>query len=514
MANADIGPKIGIDGEAEFRRQIQDISNGIKTLGTEMKVVTTQYQQNENSVEALTAQNDVLDRTISSLNEKLAVQKQMLAECANAYGEADERTQKWQQVVNNTTAEINKAQNAYDANTQQLEKLGNAGQGVFGLLKNGAGTLAESLSGKLGSALGMSTSQVKQLTSTFTGASSGMQGVNASAGVAAAGVLALGAAAVKAGEQLVEFAKKGGAAADEINTTATKFNLSTQAVQQFQYMAELTDTSVETITGSISKLTRNMDGARDGTGTAAEAFSRLGISITNGDGSLRSANDVFAEAIDALGRVGNETERDALAMEIFGKSAMELNPLIAAGSETIRAYAEEAEACGYVMSEKMLTSLQAVDDAGVKLDNSMDALHNTLGAAVAPAVSTVEEALAGMIGGIANGIQELAGMKDQADTTADAMNTLASAIQGVRDLDTSNPMDMLSKDRAAYTEYLRQANATQEALGYNIGIASYDSWKAAYDKGHSTTIQLDGYTVGKAYTPYINQANYQTGSIM
>lgn len=120
----DIGPRIGIDGEAEFRKQIAAITTGLKTMGSEMKVVTTQFIGQENSEKALTAQNDVLQRTIYSLNEKLDLQKKMLQESAAAYGEADVRTQKWQQAVNKTQAEINTANAQIAENTAALEDNG------------------------------------------------------------------------------------------------------------------------------------------------------------------------------------------------------------------------------------------------------------------------------------------------------------------------------------------------------------------------------------------------------
>jgi hypothetical protein len=62
-----------------------------------------------------------------------------------------------------------------------------------------------------------------------------------------------------------------------------------------------------------------MDAARGGTGATAEAYKKLGVNVTNADGSLRDSNEVYWEAIDALGGIQNETERDAMAMQVFRK---------------------------------------------------------------------------------------------------------------------------------------------------------------------------------------------------
>lgn len=118
-----IGPKIGIEGESEFRQQIKDINMGIKTLGTEMKAVTSVFSGQEKSVQSLSAENDVLGRTVYSLQEKLELQKRMLRESANAYGEASEKTQGWQQQVNLTSADLNNAKAKIAANEQAIRDL-------------------------------------------------------------------------------------------------------------------------------------------------------------------------------------------------------------------------------------------------------------------------------------------------------------------------------------------------------------------------------------------------------
>ena len=119
----DIGPKIGIDGEAEFRKQIQDCNQALKTLGSEMKLVTAEFAAGEESEDSLTKKNDVLSRSVSTLQEKLALQSKALQECANMYGEADARTMKWQQAVNETNAALATTENKIKANEDAMSEL-------------------------------------------------------------------------------------------------------------------------------------------------------------------------------------------------------------------------------------------------------------------------------------------------------------------------------------------------------------------------------------------------------
>lgn len=175
--------------------------------------------------------------------------------------------------------------------------------------------------------------------------------------------------------------------ADDIMTMSTQFNMSTDSLQEFQYMSELVDVDLGTITGSMTKLTKAM-------GADSQAFKDLGISIYNADGSMKSADEVFLEAIDALGQMEAGVERDNAAMELFGKSAQELNPLIETGSAGIAAYAQEAHDMGAVLDEEALTSLGEMDDSFQRVEQAGVALKNTIGTALAPVVTSLAEGIA------------------------------------------------------------------------------------------------------------------------
>ena len=354
-----IGPKIGIDGESEFRQQIKDINMGIKTLGTEMKAVTSAFSGQEKSVQSLSAENDVLERTIYSLEEKLNLQKKMLQEAANAYGEASEITQEWQQKVNLTTAELNKAKVKRAENEKAMQGLSEE------------------------------TDEAAKSTSVF----SDVLKADLLSGAIKTGIKAVASVIREIGQALADTVKDSAAYADNILTLSTNTGIAAETLQEYQYMAELTDTSLETITGSMAKLIRNMQNAKNGTGNAAAAFAAMGVSVTDANGELRDNEEVFTEVIDKLGKMRNETQRDAYAMDIFGKSAQDLNSLIAVGKDGIAAFAKEAHDMGYVLDEETLASLGAVDDALQRLDNFMTMIKNTIGAALAPAVMELADSL-------------------------------------------------------------------------------------------------------------------------
>lgn len=120
----DIGPVIGIEGEAEFRQAIRGINTNLRTLGTEMLAVTSQFEKNDKSMEALTSQNKVLNKQIDEQKTKLSELQKGLQAAAEKYGENDKVTQGWQQAVNKATADLNKMERELKNNQNEIDNFG------------------------------------------------------------------------------------------------------------------------------------------------------------------------------------------------------------------------------------------------------------------------------------------------------------------------------------------------------------------------------------------------------
>lgn len=362
----NINTKFTLSGEKEYKQAISEIGSGMKVLDSEMRKVSSAYAQNADSVEALNAKNDVLERKISTQVEKIEYLKAALQQSAEKYGEADKRTMQWQTSLNNAEAELNNLNNQFDENKQKIadsgKEMGNLGDVVNGLT----------------SKLGI------QLPDGMKYSMNAMGSLDAQSLALAGGFAAVAAAIVKVEKAMISMTKESAAFADNIITLSMQTGQSTQQLQEFAYASELIDVSVDTLQGSLTKLTNNMQDTMNGTGNAKASFEALGVSVTNADGSMRSANDVFYETIDALGQVKNETERDAMSMDIFGRSAQDLNPLIIQGSQTLKAYADEAHNVGYVLDDEALSALGAVDDAYQRLQNTQEGVKNQLSAEFAP----------------------------------------------------------------------------------------------------------------------------------
>lgn len=376
----DIGPKIGIEGEAAFRKAINDINTSMRTLKTEMEAVASQFDKNDKSQESYAAKNSVLVKQIDLQKQKLEQLQKGLAAAAEKYGENDKVTQGWQQAVNKATAELNNMERELNENKKAISEFGKE---------------TEQTSGK---------------TSRFGEAISNIGKGLANAGkvaakAAVAGITAVGTAAAGAAVGAFKLAREVGKTADDLITLSNQTGISTQQLQEWDYAMRFIDVDMGTMTKSMAKLVKSMDDADKGSKDVTEAFDRLGVSWKDSAGNMRSNQEVFYDLIDALGKVENETERDALAMRIFGKSAQELNPLIKAGGEELARLSKEAHAVGAVLSDDALEAAGKFDDTMQTLEASTKGLVATLGVAVVPAVSEVVNSIVGVVPKITEAIK-------------------------------------------------------------------------------------------------------------
>ncbi|WP_051571641.1 hypothetical protein [Ruminiclostridium cellobioparum] len=369
-----IGAGVVLDGEKEFKQAITEINNGLKVTTSELMLVTARFSDNAKSMEALTAKSEVLENTVNGQREKILKLREALAHSATTYGEADSKTMKWQVSLNKAETELVGMERELEKTSKEIDE--------FGKEEEEAGKKTSSFGDKINNLVGA-------------------LGINLPAGAQEAikaldgqRVSTLALIGVTAGI-ITGFAKASFAAADfadDILTLSAQTGISTDTLQELKYAAEFVDASLETMTGSMTKMIRTMASAQAGNKEASAAFRQLHLSITN-NGKLKDSEQMFYEVIDALGKMRNETERDALAMQIFGKSAQELNPLIEAGSGRLKELGEEAQKLGIIISSENLDQLGQLKDHMDKLNAQTGALKLNLGLALAPALIEIFEIL-------------------------------------------------------------------------------------------------------------------------
>ena len=390
----NFGLKIGLEGEKEFKKSISEINQTFKVLGSEMKLVTAQFDKNDNSIEALTARQQVLGKEVDAQRQKVETLRAALANATESFGENDRRTQAWQIQLNNAQATLLDLERQLDESTDALDKAGRE--------MDNTGDQADDMGDEVDEAA----DEADEAGKSFDTLGSICK---ATAATMAAAFAAVSAAAIAAGKALVDMAVEGAAYADTVLTEATVTGIATDKLQEYMYAAELVDVSTDTLTKSMAKQIKSMKAVQDGTKLSVEAYDKLGVSVMNADGSLRDSDTVYWEVIDALGKIENETERDALAMQILGKSAQELNPLIEQGAARMQELGDQAQAAGYVVSDEMLNAYGALDDQLQYLNVGATAAKNALGTVLLPVLTDLAGEGVDLLGEFTNGILDANG---------------------------------------------------------------------------------------------------------
>lgn len=150
---ADIGPKIGIDGEKEFRDALKSMGQQLKTLGTEMTAVTSAFDVDNDSQKKLAAQSDVLNRQLEVQQQRLGEIQKALDYAKANYSENSNEVQRWQQALNNATADINRTKAGIEAVNNEMKNTSVVSQ--FGsALKSGLAVAAKAAAAATAAAAG------------------------------------------------------------------------------------------------------------------------------------------------------------------------------------------------------------------------------------------------------------------------------------------------------------------------------------------------------------------------
>ena len=410
-SNRIVGITIDIEGKSDgLTKSLQQVTkesaattSALKSIDSALKEVTDEGQR----VELLSQKEELLTKQIEQTNQKLEIMKQVAADAAK--GLEDGTVSKEQYAV--LTAEIAKTE-------QTLEQLGNQ-----------ATATSDELSGIESGDLDQVGDDAETAAEGLEDAADEADNTNTSFDALAKGAAAVGAAMVAATAAMVDAIKEVGSAlvdctvdagnyVDEINTLSQKTGVSTETLQEWNYVSGLIDVDVTTLTGSLTKLEKSMDSARDQQVKYNEAcdeakqkldegkisleeyyavtedekwgnaYTQLGIAVTDANGNLRDNEEVMFEVLEALSQMEEGSERDILAMELLGKSAKELGPLLQEGAiDKFQELSQEAHDVGYVMEEDTFNAFQNFDDQMEKFSKSGQAAKNALGTLLLPALS-------------------------------------------------------------------------------------------------------------------------------
>ena len=380
----DIGPKIGIDGEAEFRKQIQQITETIKTLGSELKVVASAADAEGESIDSLSQKNEILTKTIGQLEDRLTAQRNMLDRATEKYGEADSRTQKWQRTVNATETELNQLRAQINKNNTAMDKLESGTRDADDAMDD-LGDAAESAGGKL---------------SAMTVAMGNLIASGIQAAISAVGNLV--SSLWNLDEATEEFRRARGRLNTAFEAAGFSAETAEEAYDGFYSILGDTDTATEA-SQLLAQLAENEEDVAKWTEIAA------GVSGTFGD-SLPIES--LIEAANETAKVGEVTGTLADALNWVGISEDEFNEKLAACSdesernrlimETLSAQYDDA-ADAFRRNNAVLIEARenqaAMDRTLANLGSTIANIKNQLTNALGPALRGIVDAFNAILSG-------------------------------------------------------------------------------------------------------------------
>ena len=310
MADKIRGITIELGGDTSgLSKALKDVNSEINDTQKQLKDVEKLLKLDPKNTELLAQKQKLLGDQINNTKGKLETLKQAQATMdQNGVDKNSDQYLALQREIISTEREVKNLENASKETQKAMSGIGDAAKKVA----DGAQTVADK-------------------TNVLSGAAAGVLG-------------AIGGLAYKAATS-----------ADDLNTLAKQTGFSTEELQKFQYAADLVDVSVDDITGAAKKLKKAVS-------SDSKELAALGVKTKNADGSFRDINDIFYDTLSALGNIKNETERDAAAMAIFGKSADSLAGIVDDGGKALKELGQEAEDMGLILSQDTLDSLNKVND--------------------------------------------------------------------------------------------------------------------------------------------------------
>ena len=382
---------------------------------------------------------------------------------------------------------------------------------------------------------------LKNTEKTSKSASKGMKGLGVGVAAAAAAMVAAATGAIKLTQHFADLT-------NELVDASTKTGIAVDTLAGLRLAAEGSGRSFGSLEGGLIKFQSSMDAANKGTKLTADAFKDLGVDVANADGSLRSADTVFNESITALGQLENQTERNATAMLLFGRSGGPA--LIQSGAlENLESMTDLAKEFGIAIDEDAMGSMAQFQRSMAEFEtvslgvmqnvinsiagpNSivyalqgatqaivyMGALYGTVLAGISQQLAipiTMAGALGMALGGNVDGALVVMGdlkretalvasnffnMFDVAADKLKRFNELSEKTTAPKKMkgtgqnakDAADELERLNKELAEYNNQLKKSDDEMMDLTSNFASQITDRTKSAYDKQLDSVKKLGG----------------------
>ena len=337
MASSKIkGITIEIGGNtSKLQDALKDVDKQVYGLNGDLKALNQALKLDPKNTELLAQKQDVLARNIAASKDRL----ETLKEAQRQMGSYNKLTDEQKESYNQLSLEIAKSESSLKSLNKELEQTKKA---KFDGLREGLSKVGD---------VAKKTAKVV-------------------AGMAAAITTSAGVMAKSLFNNVKELSDLG----DQIDKESQKLNISAENYQKLSYAMDMSGASIDDVSKGMKTIVSDLGKMSNGVSKTDDKYKKLGISLKNSNGTLKSSEQVLFDSIDALSKMSDETKRNAMAQEIFGKSAAELTPLLNSGSEGIKELMQEAEKYGMVMGKDAVENSALFNDSLTRLKKTMQGM--------------------------------------------------------------------------------------------------------------------------------------------
>ena len=394
MASSKIkGITIEIGGNTtKLQDALKGVDKQVYGLNGDLKALNQALKLDPKNTELLAQKHEVLARNIEASKDRLNT----LKEAQRQMGSYNKLTDEQKTSYNQLSLEIAKSENALKNLNNELKETNKA---KFDTLKT----------------------NLSNVGSVVANVSKAVAGI-------ATGLVAISGATAKA---MFNSAKETAKYGDEVDKASQKLNLSAENYQKLSYAMDMNGASIDDVSKGMKTIVSDLGKMSNGVSNANDKYQKLGVSLKNSNGTLKSSEQVLFDSIDALAKMTDETKRNAMAQEIFGKSSAELTPLLNSGSKGIKELMQEAENYGMVMSDDAVKASADFDDSLTRLQGTMKGLKNRMTSSFLPGISKVMNGFSKLFSGknFQDDITE--GIKSISKTIQDSLPKIITAISDI-----------------------------------------------------------------------------------
>lgn len=180
-------------------------------------------------------------------------------------------------------------------------------------------------------------------------------------------------------------------AADAARKSAQATGLAVEKYTALEYAAKLAGVETGNLDSALGKFNKTVDAAANGSEKQVQAFARLGISVRDQEGALKSNDQLLAEVADRFQSMPDGVQKSAIAMELFGRSGAQLIPLLNGGSKGLAEMTAEAEALGLVITEDQAAAAEVLNDNISRLGAASTGAANKISGELLPTLVSLSD---------------------------------------------------------------------------------------------------------------------------